>query len=361
MAGRFPGQFSCLFETLTWSPPSGADATSDCIELLGKDGAFLSAGLRRLPDSGDGNLRFHLLGKERPSFARVKRRDGTLSAPAIVVLLDELRDAVRDARNRRIDAALEQLDGETDLGLWLLETLNDLERAEAALAGGDAAPARRTAAKRGKDESAPSERKLTYEQFMAGRRLRSEIEGLSRSSLAASHVSRIRGFLNRLLGIGSGAQDAPEEEDVAHKGAFDRGDETGNAEDALEGGDEFAKPPADADSPTETDVERAARAVRQRRANREQLIDAVGALSNSVSEKSDEGGLRCVDLLRLRAILMILASAGWDGKTPPKNTLHVLPPAGDTEGAWPRLLGKALFAYFGGRRSAIATLVLDDL
>src|SRR5271156_2240201 len=123
MAGRFPGQLSCLFETLTWSPPSGADATSDCIELLGKDGAFLSAGLRRLPDSGDGNLRFHLLGKERPSFARVKRRDGTLSAPAIVVLLDELRDAVRDARNRRIDAALEQLDGETDLGLWLLETL----------------------------------------------------------------------------------------------------------------------------------------------------------------------------------------------------------------------------------------------
>jgi hypothetical protein len=61
-------------------------------------------------------VHFQLLDKERPAFARVRRRDGTLSAPAIVLLLDELRDAVRDARNRRIEAALEQLDSETDLG-----------------------------------------------------------------------------------------------------------------------------------------------------------------------------------------------------------------------------------------------------
>ena len=36
----------------------------------------------------------------RPAFARLRRHDGTLSAPAIVLLLDELRDTVRDTRNQ---------------------------------------------------------------------------------------------------------------------------------------------------------------------------------------------------------------------------------------------------------------------
>ena len=360
VAGRSPGHFTSIFETLIWSPPAAANVAKDRIELLGRDGELLSTGLRRLPSSGDGAVRFHLLGKERPAFARVRRHDGSLSSPAIVAMVDELRDAVRDARNRRIDAALELLEGETDLGLWLLETLNDLEAAETALAGGEGAPVRRVSAKQKGDEPAPPERKLSYEQFMAGRRLRSEIEGLSRNSLAGSHVSHIRGFLNRLLGVGATDPDTPEEEDAGHKGAFDRGDETENAEDALEGGVEFNKPPPDAQTSTDTEEERAARAARQRRANREELIDAVADLSEVVREKAEAEGLRCTDLLRLRAILMIIASAAWDGKAPAKNTLQVLPEAGDAEGAWPRLLGKALFVYFGGRRSAIATLVLDD-
>jgi hypothetical protein len=360
VVGRSPGHFACMFETFIWSPPAAADIAKDRIELLNRDCSPLSTGLRRLPLSGDGSVRFNLLGKERPAFARIKRGDGTLSAPAIVVLLDELRDAVRDARNRPIDDALGQLDRETDLGLWLLETLNDLETAEAALAGGEAAPSRRAASKRKRDEDQPPERKLTYEQFMAGRRLRSESEGLSRNSLAGSHVSHIRGFLNRLLGVGATGLDAPEDEKATHKAAFDRGDETGSAEDALEGGLEFNKPPPEAQTSTETEEGQIKRAAKQRRVNREQLIDAVTDLSETVTEKAEGDGLRCVDLLRLRAILMIIAGAGWDGETTPKSPLQVLPAAGDVEGAWPRLLGKALFAHFGGQRSAVGTLVLDD-
>jgi hypothetical protein len=347
---------------LIWTPPVAADIAKDRIELLNREGDPLSTGLRRLPSSGDGSVRFNLLGKDRPAFARVRRGDGTISAPAIVVLLDELRDAVRDARSRRIDEALGQLDQETELGLWLLETLNDLETAEAELAVSEAPPtrARRTASKRKKDEDQPPERKLTYEEFMAGRRLRSESEGLSRNSLAGSHVSHIRGFLNRLLGFGSVGVDSTEDEEDAPKAAFDRGDETENPEDALEGGLEFSKPPPEAQTATETEEERFKRAAKQRRVNREQLIDAVTDLSEAVAEKAEGDGLRCVDLLRLRAILMIIAGAGWDGKTPPKSPLQVLPIAGDVEGAWPRLLGKALFAHFGGQRCAIGTLVLDD-
>jgi hypothetical protein len=302
-----------------------------------------------------------LLGKgERPAFARIRRYDGTVSTPAIVVLLDELRDAVRDARNRRIDEALGQLDKETDLGLWLLETLNDLETAEAALTGDAVKPVRRTTRERRKDGAQPTERKLTYEEFLAGRRLRSESEGLSRNSLAGSHVSHIRGFLNRLLGVGAVRVESPEDEKSAHKDAFDRGDETGNAEDALEGGFEFNKPPPETQTLAEADEERLKRVAKQRRVNREQLIDAVTEISEATAEKAKGDGLRCIDLLRLRTILMIVASAGWDGKIPPKSPLQVLPAVGDVEGAWPRLLGKVLFAYFGGPRSAVSTLILDE-
>ena len=365
VAGRSPGQFTSVFETLIWSPPPGADPAKDRIELLGKDGTPLVADPHRIAGGGDGSIRFQLSGKERPAFARVRRRDGSLSAPAIVVLLDELRDAVRDSRNRQIDAALAQLDGETDLGLWLLETLNELEAAETVLTGGKGAPVRRTGGKSHRiddeiDDELPPERKLTYEQFMAGRRLRSEVEGLNRNSLAGSHLSYIRGFLNQLLNVGGPSPAPGEEESAAQTNAFDLGDETADAEGAIEGGIDFNKtspPPAPS---IESDDEMATvRMAKQRRANREQLIAAVDDLADTVAEKAASKGLRCVDLLRLRAMLMILATAAWDGTSPPKNSLQVLPPAGDTETAWPRLFGKVLFAYFGGRKIAIQTLVLD--
>ncbi len=175
-----------------------------------------------------------------------------------------------------------------------------------------------------------------------------------------SHVSHIRAFLNRLIGLSPGQLDL-EEEDEAHTSAFDLGDETGNATDAVEGGAEFSKPTPNSKTTTETEGEKRAQSSRRRRANREQLVGAVADLAATVAEKAEGSGLHCVDLLRLRAILMVLAAAGWDGKAPPKNALQVLPEFGDMEGAWPRLIGKTLFAYFGGRRKAIATLVLDDL
>jgi hypothetical protein len=361
VTARFPGHFTSMFETLIWSPPPGADPAKDRIELLDQDGTPIASDLRRIDDSGDGAIRFQLRGKERPAFARVRRHNGSLSAPAIIVVLDELRDAVRDARNRRIDAALAQLDGETDLGLWLLETLNELEAAEAALAGGERTPFRRAGMKdHSTSQAPPPEHYLTYEQFMAGRRLRSEVEGLNRNSLSGSHLSHIRGFLNRLLQVGGSTSSHGEEEAIAQKNAFNLGDETPDAEGAIESGIEFNKRPLPSESPGVSANKLAAEHVaKRRRANREQLIAAVADLGDAVVEKAKSEGLRCLDLLRLRAMLMILATAAWDGATPPKNSLQVLPPAGDSEAAWPRLLGKVLFIYFGGRKIAIQTLVLD--
>ena len=43
--------------------------------------------------------------------------------------------------------------------------------------------------------------KLSYEAFVAGRYLRSDTSALSRDSLGGTHLSYIRGFLNRILGL----------------------------------------------------------------------------------------------------------------------------------------------------------------
>jgi hypothetical protein len=59
-------------------------------------------------------------------------------------------------------------------------------------------------------------------------------------------------------------------------------------------------------------------------------------------------------------MLMVILAAGWDGANKPSNSLQVLPPSHDVNGAWPRLLGKCLFTYFGGSAPAIRKLAIED-
>jgi hypothetical protein len=55
--------------------------------------------------------------------------DGTRSAPAIVVLIDKIREAAKEARSKRTENAASQLAEETEEGLWLLDVLDALESA----------------------------------------------------------------------------------------------------------------------------------------------------------------------------------------------------------------------------------------
>lgn len=96
----------------------------------------------------------------------------------------------------------------------------------------------------------------------------------------------------------------------------------------------------------------------RRRQNREELIDAIADLAAQVNDRAKGDGLRSIDILRLRAIIMVLAAAGWDGKSQP-GAFQALPPSGDTQGSWPRLIGRALAALFGGNHPAIRTLRID--
>jgi hypothetical protein len=358
---RYPGRFTCLFDTLTWMPPaSGADASQ--LEFLSVDGEVISINLQALPSAAAGERRYRMSRAEgaRPSFARVRYASGGLSAPGIILVQDELRAAVRDARTRRVDAAIEKLDGETDVGLWLLETINDLEAAELALRQGTPVKRQTAAPPAGRPEKAPTYTTLNYESFVAGRHLRADTT-LSRDSFSGSNLSYIRSFLNRILALEGLPANTDEEAgaDVLAK-AFDLGDEVADASKALEGGADFApaphipQPPA-ADPALERETQ--LRLAQLRRANRDQLIGAVASLQQKISAKAQ---LSAIDLLRLRAMLMVILAAGWDGTSRQTSSLQVLRSSGDADGAWPRLLGKCLFAYFGGNAPPIRRLVIED-
>ena len=84
---------------------------------------------------------------------------------------------------------------------------------------------------------------------------------------------------------------------------------------ALEQGGEFTPPPpAPHLNPEEAELLALAqkRIAQQRRSNREQLIEAVANLQQQVAQKF-RGQLTSIDLFRLRAMLMVILAAGWDG------------------------------------------------
>jgi hypothetical protein len=287
--------------------------------------------------------------------------DGGLSAPAVILVQDALRAAVRDARTKRVDAALAMLDGETDVGLWLLETLNELEAAETALRQG--APVKRQKATHpsGEADQPATHAKLNYESFVAGRQLRPDTGNLSCDTFSGTNFSYIRGFLNRILALNGPPLDPDGNVGAdALAATFDLGDNVADASKALEGGSDFTSVPEEPKPPPanpELELPAEQRRAQQRRANRDQLIGAVANLQQQIGTKAQ---LTAIDLLRLRAMLMVILAAGWDGLSKPTSTLQVLPSSGDANAAWPRLLGKCLFAYFGGNAPPIRKLVIED-
>jgi hypothetical protein len=311
MTRRFPGRFECLFDTLFWWPPAGATDEHTAITLFDTDGQKLACTLTPLPGGSDDKRRFRIAGTAaRPAFARLRFEDGTSSARAIVALIDELKNIAREPRSRKVGLAITQLDDETEEGLWLLEVLDQLEAAEAAQAGDD--PIRRERARKADTpESEGAAETLPYEQFIAGRRLRSDERALDRSSLAGSEMSMVRAFLNRILAVGSGSSEAAEEdgEDAVAR-ALGLGDEIADAAQAIESGEEFSTEPKHGN---ESEEERARRQASRCRAKREQILAAVEAFDERIRAGAVGDALGPFEVLRLRAMLMIVASAGWHG------------------------------------------------
>lgn len=356
LAAQTPGKFECRVDTLIWRPSASYDPTASTVMLLDQYGKPLPCRLAPLP-AEEGAVRFQIEdAPDRPAFARVQNRSGRVSAPAIVTLIDQLRATTRETSSRQADNALRELDSEPEASLLLLDVLNVLERIEQ---GDSAAGAPLSIPKTRKhEESAQREhRTLTYEEFIAGRRKRSAAQG-AHNSLAGSDVSLVRNFLNRIVGLG--ANESPEADDDPNVpgNAFDMGDETGDAEGALAAGEEFDT--AKARGKQEERAKQERRRTAARKATKEQIVGAVSAFRERIRTRKEAGALDNHDLFRLRALLLVICTAGCPpsaGKRGTPSRLQVLPLEGDQD-SWPLLLGRTLFEIFGGKHPAFRNLYL---
>jgi len=362
-----PGQFEGRADSLLWHTGTVNSPNACRITLLGSTGQPVSGTLRPLPGQSERTMRFQLIDlQERPVFARVTFADGHESAPAIITWIDTLKMEIRETRRSGLQNRLEDLESDTEASLALLEILNELETLER---GQDTPKEPLSIPKTRKDDSGEPDssrhRTLSYEEFVAGRRPRTSGHEFSYNSLAGSDVSIVRGILNRIIGLGDVRIDQEEAESDQHKDAFDLGDETEDAEGALAAGGEFGKHMPSSET-TESDEEKHRRRAKLRRATQDQLVKAVQQFQERIKEQQTNGeALTNYDLMRLRALLMILCTAASPHASHSKTAggkfsrLRVLPVEGD-QNSWPMVIGRLLFTFFGGKRPAIRLLHLTD-
>ncbi|HWA88564.1 MAG TPA: hypothetical protein VG889_00915 [Rhizomicrobium sp.] len=363
--GRTPGRFECRFDILVWKPSDGIAAESVEIELLNRDGNLLPEQSTFIDVPGNGVRRYQLPQMlERPAFARLRHPDGTRSAPAIVTLVDKIAEAAKEPRSRRAENAVAQLAEETEEGLWMLDIFDTLEAAEAQMAadaGPDAIATRRKRDKKDDSGANPERfRTLSYEMFIAGRGAAPGGSSAGRSSLAGSDLSFMRVFLNRTLGLLDKIDaDSGEEDEGSVIKALDLCDETGDAERLMSIGDT-----ADSNRTTEEEQRLQMRLkAEQRKAARAQISNAALHFGQRLAERRDAGALTTFDILRLRALLTIEAAAGWRGRDgdateTPRTSMQVLPVESEDD-SWPRVLGRTLFAFFGGTDPPVCHVQID--
>lgn len=360
LAARAPGLFECWIDVLRWRPPSWIDPEECKITLLDQQCEPIACMLSPLPADGAA-WRYQISGTDlRPSFAKVTFPNGKDSLPAIVTLVDHLRAVIRETQSRKVENALRDLDTETEARLSLLEVLDVLEKLDSD-DGGAKNPISVAKKRKADGDSDPAQhRVLSYEQFVAGRRPRTEQSQLAHDSLAGSESSLVRGFLNRILGMtGGGPADDDNDDDLA--GAFDLGDETDNSQAAIESGQELGTRKKEPTSPEQEEEEVRKRKAAQRKATREQILTAAALFGERIKERQKSGALDNHDILRLRALLMIICAASSSGakNAPGPSSIQVLPGEGDQQ-SWPFVMGRLLFPIFGGRDPAIRLLYLSS-
>jgi hypothetical protein len=355
MQARDPGTFELVYDTLHWWPTGTMRGTFDrglcALELLDAHCKPLGSKLQALP-AADEDLKFRLTEPGLPPvFARFRHLDGTMSCIAVIARTQELQAQTRDPLTAGAERAIRELEMDDDEGLWLLDVIQRLSTPKSE---GTTAPGTARQGPSGKRDQKLQTGHLDYDSFMRGRRRDIKASEAERSALSGSNGSFVRAALNRLLGLGSlgdvqGAGETSEEETAA----IDTGDETA--------GDEAVDEGFNPQDPRQSPKAALELARRRREADVGAIVGAVDDYTEDLRRPDrpfDE-----IDVLRLRAMIMIIIVAGWPGPHDASykpSQVQVLPCHHPTQAeTWPRLIGRVLQLVFGGADPALGHIKFD--
>lgn len=361
LAARLPGRFELSGDLLRWWPPTGMELGAATIRLLGQSAEPVAGTLTRVGTQSS-PVSYHFDGTVAPHFAQVDWGEFA-SSLAVVVIEQAIQQTQRRAAGRGVESALALLDDdEASEGLWLLEVIQRLTEAEhemrAPRGGAEQPPQQRPVG-----DTAPDVRVLPYDEFVAGRRADGDPAVTSASHLASTHHESVRSFLNALIGKRAALDLMEAPEDDAPAPNLGMGDETPDGAAAVESNDlQTSSPSGTTGSSTEESKRRLQQRQRYVEDSQRGIVDAVEAFLRNLRDQAQTQSLGVVDLLRLRALLVVVLGAG-SNKTDlrpkdlndPVRRRQVLPSRGDA--SWRGRVGRLMFEFFRDQAAARPPLI----
>jgi hypothetical protein len=316
------GTFEAEHGELRWTP--AARRWGGRLVLLGADGESVGEvavdDMRPCPTG----LCLRVDGLELTHFVQAEDATGR-SAVAPLIHRGMLRSRRREAGGRSVASAAARFVDQPDLQLFLLQALDELQRAD--LEG--ATPAARAPRAVGAKEDEPADvRILPYDQFVRELPADRRASG-GDSTLSGTHGSGVRELLNRLSGAVPAGDGRPEGDDRW----MDLGDE-------------------DVQRVMTRDVAEA-EADETPAADRTAFVKAVRTVERGMAGGTDARAVTGAEVLRLRFWLQLLLHAA---RRP--DYRGGLPCSLDEFG-WPRLTLRVLSAFFYPKDAPIARLVVD--
>lgn len=347
---RDPGKFELNENRLTWWFINSSDIESTKLQAknaLDEDLSFEYL----LENLHTDKAIFTVKYESSPTFLRLQYSDNSFSAPAIVTNSSVIQqECMREANTKTTDRILGSVvtdDDESSL-LNILEIIDLLD--DESSEGQDNENIRKRKQEHEAKDSESDYRNLSYDEFVAYRRndATSDTAYSHVSSLSGRGHSDVRGYLNRILGLFEKIDPELEEDTESLIRAIQMKEESE---------DDFDAEPKDYSNFTKQSElkisdEKAIESIIQRR-KKEQFADTVELFLEKTRKKSEKLSLNSSDLLRLRAIFMLIASFGW------KRSGSTLNKIGNN--SWSRAFGKTLHLVFSGKHPAIANLRVEGV
>lgn len=320
-----PGRFEAEHGELRWHRPSRRWGGS--LVLLDGDGAELdSIAVADLVGKGDVRATRHdRLDEVR--FIRIDDGD-EFSTVAPLTQRGLMRSRRREAGTRSVAAAAAKFVGREDLQFFLLQALDELQRADAEVE--PTARARVGPTRTGNVEpAAPEAEVLTYDRFVELRSTGRRVSG-GDSTISGTHADGVRDLLNRLSGAQASKADKEE----------------GSGDEWMDLGDE------DRETTLKKDVGEV-EAEERPSADRNAFVKAVRQYELTLAGGEGAKAVGGADVLRLRFWLMLLVHAArWH------RNREGLPGTVEDFG-WPRLAVRVLATFFYGKDAPIVRLVVE--